>query len=381
VISSSLRTRLQHLWRALTRGRQLDAAMDDEMRFHVEMEAERLVRERGLHRREAQRLARVAFGGVEKFKEAGRDTRGLRSLDTLSLDARLALRMLVKHRGLTVVGGFAMAVAIGIGATAFQVFSEVLKPALPFGEGDRIVAVRLATRTPGSAERRVLHDFVALREQLRSIQELGAFRSTQQNLAAGGAGSEPVQVAEITASAFLVARTPPLLGRYLLPDDERAAAADALVIGYDAWQVRFAGDPHVVGRSVILGGAPATIVGVMPKGFLFPIDHQYWTAFRADPLKYRRLEGPAIHLFGRLAPGATFAAAQSELDAYGRRAAREHPATHAELRPLVLPYTHEHLDVTEPFRRWLLRATRKAEAVISATCTGSLPAPPAARFC
>ena len=97
-------------WRRLWRRDRLDAAMDAEMRFHIEMEAERLVRERGLDPGEARRQALVAFGGVEKYKEEGRDTRRLAWLDALSLDARLGVRMLVKHRGLTIVGGFAMAV-------------------------------------------------------------------------------------------------------------------------------------------------------------------------------------------------------------------------------------------------------------------------------
>ena len=94
-------------------------------------EAEKLAHSRGLQPEEARRHAAVAFGGVEKFKEAGRDVRGLRWLDSLSLDARLGLRMLIKHRGLTLVGGFAMAVAIAVAATAFEAFSQVLDPALP----------------------------------------------------------------------------------------------------------------------------------------------------------------------------------------------------------------------------------------------------------
>jgi predicted permease len=347
--------RLNSAWRALTGAEALDRSMDEEMRFHLDMEAERLGREQGLEPREAQRRAHVAFGGLEKFKEAGRDTRGLRWLDTISLDARLGVRMLIKYRGLTLVGGFAMAVAVAVGATAFEAFNQVLDPALPFEAGDRIVALRYATPTPGSAERRVLHDFLEWRSDVRSIEQLGAFRTAQHNLVIGSLRSEPVKVAEISASGFVVAQTPPLLGRYLLPDDEREGAPSVLVIGYDAWQSRFAGDPLIVGRAVVLGGVPSTVVGVMPKGFAFPLDHQYWIPFRPNPLAFGRLQGPAISIFGRLAPGAALEEAQAELTAIGRRAATEHPVTHAHLRPVVLPYTHEHLDVTNPFRLWFLR--------------------------
>lgn len=358
-------TRAWSVWRALTRAEQLDASIDEEMRFHVDMEAHRLAREQGLEPREARRRALVAFGGVQKFKEAGRDARGLRWLDVVSLDARLAIRMLVKHRGLTFVGTFAMAVAIAVGATAFEAFSQVLEPALPFTGGDRIVALRFATPTPGSAERRVVRDFVRLREDLRSIEHMGAFRTAQHNLVVGQSQSEPVKVAEMSASGFVLSATPPLLGRYLLPGDEGEGAPSVLVIGYDAWQSRFAGDPAIVGRAVVLGGEPSTIVGVMPQGFRFPLDHQYWTPFRTHSLPLARLAGPAIFMFGRLAPGVTLEQAQAELTSIGQRMASDSPDTHARLRPLVLPYTHEHLDLTSPIRVWLLRIAQLFVGLLS----------------
>src|SRR5687767_4607939 len=159
-------------WRVLTRSRQLERDMQDEMRLHVEMEAERLVRDEGVDRHEARRLAHVRFGGVEAFKEAGRDARGRRWLDALAVDARHSVRMLVKYKGLTLVGGLAMAVAIGIGATAFELFGELLTPALPFDQGDRIVSIQYnAPRTDG---RRPVLDLFEAQDQLASIKDLAA---------------------------------------------------------------------------------------------------------------------------------------------------------------------------------------------------------------
>ena len=350
-----VRARMRALWLALWRGKQLDAAMQEEMRFHIDMEAERLIRERRLHPREARRQAHAAFGGIEKYKEQGRDTRGLRWLDIVSLDTRLGVRMLIKHRGLTLVGGFAMAVAIAIGATFFHVFNEILDPALPLDEGERVVALLYATPTPGSAERRVLRDFVEWRDEIKSVEQLGAFRTAQHNLATGLPPYETITVAEITASGFSVARTPPLMGRYLLPADEREEAPPVVVIGHQAWQARFAGDPHIVGRALNLGGVPFTIVGVMPAGFRFPFDHHYWIPLRTNPVHYERLQGPELDMFGRLAPGVSFQQAQAELTTIGQRTASEYPEKYGRLRPLVLPYTHGHAGMTEPFRVWSVR--------------------------
>lgn len=346
---------MRSVWRALWRSDQLDAAMHDEMRFHIDMEAERLMREQGLDSQEARRQAHIAFGGVEKYKEEGRDTRGLQWIDAMSLDARLGIRMLVKHRWLTLVGGFAMAVAIAVGATFFEVISEVLNPALPLAEGARVVALQNATSSSGNPERRVLHDFVAWRDELVSVEHLGAFRTTQHNLVSGTTPPEPIKVAEMTASGFVVARTPPLLGRYLLPADEREGALAVVVIGHQAWQSRFGGDSQIVGRSINLGGGPYAVVGVMPNGFKFPVDHQFWIALRANPLQFERLHGPALYVFGRLAPGATLETAQAELTTIGQRAAAAYPETHERLRPMVLPYTREHLDLTQPRLVWVLR--------------------------
>ena len=87
---------------------------------------------------------------------------------------------------------------------------------------------------------------------------------------------EPVEVAEITTSAFTITNTAPLLGRYLLPSDEADAAEPVVVVAYQAWQLYFARDPNVVGRTVRLGGVTRTVVGVMPEGFGFPSSNEFW---------------------------------------------------------------------------------------------------------
>lgn len=341
-------------WHSLVRRRRLDAEMDEEMRFHVELQAERLIRERGLDPVEARRQALVAFGGVEKYRVEGRDARGWRWLDNVSLDARLAARMLVKHPALSLVGGFAMAVAIAIGASAFELISEVLHPALPFEGGDRIVTLHYAT-DGDERERHVVHEFFEWRGRLQSVEQLSAFRIVQRNLVARGAPPEPVKVAEISTSAFDLVRTPPAAGRLLVPADEQPSAPAVVLIGHRVWQSRFGGDAAIVGRVIQLGGVATTIAGVMPDGFEFPIDHQYWAPLRVSPVGYERLQGPALNLFGRLRDGATLAAAQAELTAIGQRLAATDRERYGRLRAEIVPFALEHVGLTEPAFVWLLR--------------------------
>jgi predicted permease len=356
-------TRLRSTWRFTRRSPRLETDVQDEMRFHVEMEAERLRREHELSPQEARRQAYLRFGGVEKYTEARRDVSGRRWVDALVLDSRFGLRMLVKYRGLTLVGTFAMAVAIAVGATTFEVLSEVLDPRLPFAGGDRVVALQFVGASPDSPERRVLHDFSALRGQLESVEHLGAFQDAEHNLVAAHLAPEPVPVAEITPSAFAMAGTSAWLGRCLLPSDEADSAAPVVVIGYQAWQSRFGSDPHILGSTISLGGTPRTVVGVMPDGFRFPVDHQFWIPLRENPLEYARWDGPSLSMFGRLAPGVTMEHAQAEFAAIAQRTAVAHPETHQRLRPVVLPYTRGQSGLGQPT---LLFAMRIGQLLVGA---------------
>jgi len=350
--------RIRAAWRMLRQPRRLDAAMQEEMRFHIDMEADRLVRDHGIDPREAHRQASVRFGGLERYKEEVRDARGRRWLDAMAIDTKLGVRMLVRHRGLTLTGGFAMAVAIAVGATSFEVITEMLNPGLPFAEGGRVVSIQLASDVPGRTERRLLHDFAALREQITTLQQLAAFRTVQLNLSSRNGPPEPVRVAEMTASGFAVPRIAPLHGRYLGRADEIEGAPRVVVIGYDAWQSRFGGDPRIVSRAIDLDGAPYTVIGVMPDGFKFPIDHQFWIPLTTDPARHERLQGPELFVFGRLAPDATVERAQAELTAVAQRDAATLPAGQDRLRFVVLPYTYEHLDLTNANLIWALRIVR-----------------------
>ncbi len=263
------------------------------------------------------------------------------------IDLKLGARMLLKSPGITVVGGVAMAVAIAIGAATFGFFYSLLYPRLPLDEGHRVVAVENWDVWSDGAQRPSLHDFAAWRQELRTVREVSAYRTVARNLIAPDGSAEPVRLAEMSASGFRVARVAPALGRPLVEEDERPGAPPVVVIGHDAWRTRFAGDPRVVGQAVRLGNAVHTVVGVMPEGFAFPMNHGYWIPLRLSPAGHEPGEGPEVFVFGRLAPGAGWDRAQAELDAVGRRAAAAYPDTHADLRPRVLNYTYPAMGIQD----------------------------------
>jgi predicted permease len=322
--------------------------MSEEFQLHIDLRAADLVRS-GLTPAEAARRATLEFGSTEHFKDRGAESRGLKRIDGLRvswLDFKLGFRMLARYPGLTLVGGVAMAFAIWIGAGVFELVTQVLRPAIPLPDGNRIVAIGNWDAEHNRPEPRIAHDFVDWKRDVRSITDLGAFRELQRNLITGARGGEPVEVAEITASAFRMTRVPPLMGRTLVDADERADAASVVVISHDAWQRYFSADPTVVGQTIRLATLPATIVGVMPPGFAFPVAHRFWVPLRLNVLDYGRREGPAIRVFGRLAPGSSLTDAQAELSALGQRAAVEFRETHQRLRPQVVPYARSFINIT-----------------------------------
>jgi putative ABC transport system permease protein len=279
-----------------------------------------------------ERLRRRRIGGGPMFS---------------TLDFTLAWRMLVRYPGLSLVSVLGMTVGITIAAGAFTIVSLMIDTKLPLPESERLVSLLSLDVATTNRETRNLFDLEAWRGA-KSVEDLSVSRTVQRNLVVDGRPPEIVTVAEMSASAFRAARIDAFRGRTLLPEDERAGAADTIVIGHDEWVRRFGADPDVVGRVVKLGSTAHTIVGVMPEGYGFPLYHSYWIPWRVDPAVYAPRSGPNVSIFGRLAPGATLESAQAEFNAIGRRTSAAEPATHEHLRPLVIPYAHAFSDMDEP---------------------------------
>ena len=270
----------------------------------------------------------------------------MKTADSWWLDVKLGLRMLIKYPGLALAGGAGIAVAVAIAVGGFSlIYGVFLVSTLPLEEGDRIVALELWDSAASEPEGRNLYDYHVWREGLSSVQEISAFRILMPYLIAPGAQPESVSVASMSASGFRLTRVPPLMGRYFDEKDDREGAPSVVVIGEDVWRNRFLGDPAILGRTIQLGATPHSIVGVMPKGFAFPVNNHFWVPLRAGPAPPEPRMGTPLMVFGRLAPGATLASAQAELAGIGQRTALAFPKLYAQLRPQVLPYTYPLLNI------------------------------------
>jgi predicted permease len=337
---AELMARVRSLWRGVVRTRRVNADLNEEFRLHIELRAADLVGA-GMTPAEAARTARAEFGSTDYHAGKARDARGLRWFDEMRfswIDLKLGGRMLVKYPVLTIVGGFSMAFAIWMGAGTFEAIRQLVFPTIPLPDAGRIVVLENWDASANRPEHRATHEFLAWRGAVPSVQDLSAYRAVTRNLMITEGLAEPVYAAEVSAAAFRVLRVAPVLGRTLLESDEQVGAPPVAVIGHDLWRNRFKGDSGVIGRTVRLTGAPATIVGVMPAGFAFPRTQELWVPLRLDAAGDERHEGMAIQIFGRLTPGASLKQARTELENLGRIAAVDFPHAHRHLRPQLFTF-------------------------------------------
>jgi len=365
----ALVARARSLWNGMHRRNRFERDMDEEFATHLALRADDLVRA-GQTRPDAERQARLEFGMSEQVKHRARASRGLLGLDRVLvtwLDFKLGFRMLVRYPALTVVAGVAIAFGITSGLTVFSFVGQALYPTLPLPDGDRVLGVRLWNNATSRIDPLRPGDVQALRRDLTAMNDLGAFRTLEQNLRVGDRPfGEPVTVAAMSASGFRVARVGPFLGRALGDADERPGAPPVAVLSFDTWRSRLGGDSSAVGRTIQLGAGSYTLVGVMPPRFAFPVSHDAWIPLALDDL---RQDTPLLHrAFGRLAPGRTLDEAGAELRGVWERVQADRADSSSRQGAQLLPYARVILDVTTLESRVMLSLNLVAVMFLLVVC-------------
>jgi putative ABC transport system permease protein len=285
--------------------RDVESRLDEEIEFHLDMHAAREIGA-GVDPARARRDAIVAFGGRESWREAVRDEYRHRPLEGILQDTRYALRALRKSPGFTAVALLTFALGIGANTAVFSVVSGILLRPLPFANSDRLAAI-WPTKAISNAE------LVYLQQHTKTFESVAAF-SPGWGMALTGAG-EPRQLdaARVSANLFQTLGVRPALGRAFADDESSPGHWDVALIAHALWIDHFGGDSSVIGRVVQLDGTPTRIIGVMPATFeAFQHGVEAWLPLQVDPAS-RFYTGQTAIGFGRLAVGATHAAALAEI--------------------------------------------------------------------
>ncbi|HKV62093.1 MAG TPA: ABC transporter permease [Candidatus Acidoferrum sp.] len=253
--------------RGLFRKRQLDGELYAELRAHLEMLTEENIR-RGMSPEEARHAARREFGGVEQAKVSHRELRGLPFLETLFQDIRYALRMLRKNPGFTAVVVLTLALGIGANTAIFSLMNAVLLQSLPVGNPQELVVVKYLSAQSERANEDFSYPMYQALHDKSSVFDGVIARSGVSFNATYSGQSEHVSGEIVSGNYYAVLGVRPWLGRLFFPEDDRTPGAHPVaVLSYAYWQVRFAGDPSIVGKQILLDAQPMTVVGVSAPGF------------------------------------------------------------------------------------------------------------------
>jgi predicted permease len=247
-------------------------------------------------------------------------------MHSLVQDLRLGLRTLKKQPASAVITSVTLALGIGLCTTSFSLVYGVFFRGLNVPEASRLTLIHRTVPSRGIDFMGVnQHDLYDWRAQQTSFDGLATFETGTVNLS-GLEGPERYDGAFVSANVFDLLRVRPVLGTGFRSGDDAAGAPLTVVLGYQAWHTRYEADPSVVGSSVTVNGEPATILGVMPNGFMFPQDQELWVVSRD-----RRAEEPdraranRFTVFGRLKAGVTRDQAAAEMALIAQRLEAEYP--------------------------------------------------------
>ncbi len=308
----------------------MENQLEDELRFHLEMQAEDNLRN-GMNPSEARYDAARRFGGMESVKEQYRESRSFTAIETLFKDLRYALRTLLNSPAFTAVAVTTLALAIGVNTAVFTVSNAVLFKGFSYIKGnDRIVYM---TSSEGCCVS--YPDFEDWRAQAKSFQGMAIVHGVQVTLSDKGGFPEYRDATEVSADTFRLIGREPILGRDFTKSDEIPGAAPVAILNYSFWKSRYGKDPTVVGRTVRINGAPAIVVGVMPPGFIFPQNQDMWVPLVPTPKVLRRANRDTWFVFGRLADGVTIETSRTEMETIGRRLAQAYPLTNKGFPPVL----------------------------------------------
>ena len=248
---------------------------------------------------------------------------------TLFDDLRFATRGLLRTRHSTSAVVSVLAIVLGISTAVFTIVNAMTR-GLPVDDADELVS--LSAQNPGQ---RLGVSYLDFREwrQIPSLAGAGAHSQTVLTLAEPAHPTEQAFAAYVSAGTFEILGERPILGRSFSAADDQSGAVPVVIVGFSVWQGRYGGDPDVVGRSVRVNGAPATIIGVMPEGFRFPVVADVWQPLRAMPGLYEQpRDARTLQVFGRLVDRITPQSALAELEAVAERLSREYPPTNDGIR-------------------------------------------------
>jgi len=313
--------------RAFFRKAELERELDEELRYHLEHQAARNLRD-GMSSDDARHSALKTFGPIERSKEECRDARGVRLLEESLQDLRYGVRLLAKNLGVSLIAIVTLALGIGATTAIFTIANAFLWRPLPYGDPDQLVMVDSQHR--GQSIGVSFADYEDWQRQNKVFHELAFFNLRWNANLEFGNETETLNLTFGTANLFSTLQVTPLLGH-----GPTAGDSDTVLISHGLWQRRFGSDPSIIGRQLHIDGHSLTVIGVMPSEFRFPFQSDLW--WLNDRYFNRQNRGMRIdQTIGRLKPGVSREQAQAEMQEIAARLAQVYPDSNADVTATVI---------------------------------------------
>jgi putative ABC transport system permease protein len=304
---------LRHRMQALFRRGAVESELDEELRFHLEQQVAKYVQS-GMSPEEAQRRARIEFGGIERAKEECRDARGVNFIESFIQDLRFAFRMLRKNPGFTAVAALTLALGIGANTTIFGLVDSAFLRGLPFREPDRLVHI-WTIEEDGDVHTPTPTQYQAVRNNSKSFEQVAAAGWADYFYSTDGSLAENLSGYLVTPNWFPTLGVQPLLGRNFREEEQQAGQDAVVILSNDFWQARFHADPRIIGQQIVLNRRPVTVVGVLPRSNSSKYGPK---AFAPLILSSYASQGKMrIQIVARLKPRVTLEQARSEVEVIG----------------------------------------------------------------
>src|SRR5690348_7306276 len=260
-----------------------------------------------------------------------------RSMNSIWQDIRFGVRMLFKHKLTTLVCVVALALGIGANTAMFSVAEAFLLHPAPFENAGRIVAM-VDSRPQQNIDINGVAPatYFDWQKEVRSFDHLGAYAWHEVTFTGDG-HPQKIQAFRISANLFEMLGVQPQLGRTFVGEEEQPGKDQEIILGHALWQQRYASDPQILGRNIKVDGKDCTVVGVMSKGFDFPLPAEVWIPLAIDAKDRQRRDSRWLWVLGRLKPRVSFSEASAEMRAIAQREADAYPDTNKgwELHPMT----------------------------------------------
>lgn len=336
--------------RGLVRREAIIRDIDEELRLHVELEAEEHIN-RGMEPDEARRAAVRSFGDVGRIKDLAYEVRGGGVLETLWQDVRYGARSMIKNPSFFLVSVLTLALGIGANTAIFSVVNAVLLRPLPYPQSERIMAVGRdfpgVNQVGGTVDDR---RFLFWREHNESFEAMSAHQAMGSGVnLSGGAEAEFVPALRVSVDFFRMLGIAPVLGRGFTAEEDRAGGERVVILSDGLWRRRFAADAGLLGQTVSLNDINYTVVGIMPPGSRFTQAADVFVPLRPGPESGNT--GLNFTVLARLKEGVSREQALIEMNAIADRLRSANPKLMGSETINVTPYRDA---LTSPATRSLL---------------------------